>query len=51
MNLHYFEAVSNENMEKKMNDPREKLTQLIRKKTGHAKEMTRNRIQLPAKVF
>lgn len=50
INFHYFEAVSNENMETKMNDPREKLTQLIRNKRGRAKEMTRNRIQLPARV-
>ena len=46
MNFHYFMAVFNEIVEKKVDDPRGNLTRLIRYPTGDA--IAKNCIQLPA---
>ena len=50
MDFHYFMAAFNEIVEKKVNDPRGKLIQLIKYTTGDAKEMAKNCIQLPAEI-
>ena len=50
MNFHYFMAVFNETVEKKVDNPIGKLTWLIKYTKGDAKEMVRNCIQLPAEI-
>ena len=47
--FHYFMAVFDEAVEKKIEDPRGKLTRLIKYTTGEVKEMVKNCIQLPPK--
>ena len=47
--FHYFMAVFDEAVEKKIEDPRGKLTHLIKYTTGEVKEMVKNCIQLPPK--
>ena len=42
MDFHYFMAVFNEIVEKKVDDPRRKLTPLIKYIAGDAKEMAKN---------
>ena len=46
----YFMAVFNEIMEKKVDDPRGKLTRLIKYTTGDVKETLKNCIQLAAEI-
>ena len=50
MDFHYFMAVFNEIVEKKIDVPRGKLTQLIKYNTGDTKEMAKNCIQLLAEI-
>ena len=50
MTFHYFMAVFNEIMEKKVNDPRGKLTRLIKYTTGDEKETLKNFIPLAAEI-
>ena len=50
MDFHYFIAIFNEIVEKKVDDTRGKLTRLIKYTTGDAKEMAKNCIQLPAEI-
>ena len=47
--FHYFMAVFDEALEKKIEDPRGNLTCLIKHTTGEVKEMVKNCIQLPPK--
>ena len=49
LEFHYFMAVFDEAVEKKIENPRGKLTRLIKYTTGQVKEMVRNCIQLPPK--
>ena len=49
LEFHYFMAVCDEAVEKKIEDPHGKLTCLIKYTTGKAKEMVKNCIQLPPK--
>ena len=49
LEFHYFMAVFDEAVEKKIEDPRGKLTRLIKYTTGEVKEMVKNYIQLPPK--
>ena len=48
--FHYFMAVFNEIVEKKVDGHREKLTQLIKYTTSDAKEMLENCIWLPTEI-
>ena len=50
MDFDYFMAVFSEMVEKKVDDPRGKVTWLIKFVTGDAKEMAKNYIQLPAEI-
>ena len=50
MDFHYFMAVFNEIVKKKVDDHRGKLTRLIKYTTGDAKEMVKNCIQLSAEI-
>ena len=50
MGSHYFMAVFNEILEKKVDDPKGKLTGLIKYMIGTIKEMAKNYIQLPAQI-
>ena len=47
MEFHYFMAVVNEVVEKRVDDERGKLTRLIKYTKGDAKGMVKNCIQLP----
>ena len=47
LEFHYFMAVFDETVEKKIEDPGGKITRLIKYTTGEIKEMVRNCIQLP----
>ena len=49
LEFHYFMTVFDEAVEKKIDDPRGKLTRLIKYTTGEVKEMVTNCIQLPPK--
>ena len=49
LEFHYFMAVFDEVVEKKIEDPHGKLTSLIKYTTGEVKEMLKNCIQLPPK--
>ena len=50
MDFDCFMAVFSEMVEKKVDDPRRKVTWLIKFVTGDAKEMAKNYIQLPAEI-
>ena len=50
MNFNYFMAVFNEIVEKKVDDPKRKLTQLIKYTTGDAKETVKKCIKLPVEI-
>ena len=50
MNFNYFMAVFNEIVEKKVDDPKRKLTQLIKYTTDDAKETVKNCIKLPVEI-
>ena len=47
--FHYFMAVFREAVERKIEDPRRRLTLLIKYTTGELKDVIKNYIQLPAK--
>ena len=49
LEFHYFMALFHEAVEKKIEDPRGKLTRLIKYTTGEVKEMVKNYVQLPPK--
>ena len=49
LEFHYFMAVFDEAVEKKIEDPCGKLTRLIKYTIGEVKEMLKNCIQLPPK--
>ena len=48
MNYHYFMALFKEVVESKIDDPRGRLTRLIKYTTGDAKELIKHCIQLPS---
>ena len=50
MDFHYFMAVFNKIVEKRVDDIRGKLTLLIKYTAGDAREMTKNCIQLPPEI-
>ena len=50
MDFYYLMAVFSEIVEKKVDDPRERLTWLIKYTAGDAKEMVKNYIQLTAEI-
>ena len=50
MDFHYFMAVFNVIVEKKVDNPRGKMARLIKYTTGDAKEMVKKCIQLPAEI-
>ena len=50
MDFHYFMAVFNEMVEKKVDNPRGKVTRLIKYTAGDAKEMVKKCIQLAAEI-
>ena len=49
LEFHYFLVVFDEAVENKIEDPRRKLTHLIKYTTGEVKEMVKNCVQLPPK--
>ena len=49
LNLHYFLDIFREAFKKKIEDPRGRLTWLIKYTTGEVKDLIKNYIQLPAK--
>ena len=49
LNFNYFMALFKETVEKKIEDPRGRLTRLIKYTTGEVKDLIKNYIQLPAK--
>ena len=49
LNFHYFIALFSEAVEEKIEDPRGRLTRLIKYTTGEVKDLIKNYIQLPAK--
>ena len=49
LEFHYFMAVFDETVKKKVEDQRGKLTRLIKYTTGEVKEMVKNCIELPPK--
>ena len=49
LNLHYFLDIFREAFKKKIEDPRGRLTRLIKYTTGEMKGLIKNYIQLPAK--
>ena len=50
MDFYYLMAVFSEIVEKKVDDPRERLTRLIKYTAGDANEMVKNCIQLTAEI-
>ena len=50
MDFYYFMAVFHEIVKKKVDNPRGKLTRLIKYTTGDAKEMIKICIQLPPEI-